>query len=107
MQDICDQRLLHRETVGLEGGFFLTFWRRPKLCMGGGKFFEDGYISVSKFRFLPEIFGGRNLLPISRSPPLNDSCVQTAVGIAVTDHCRHLLICFATSPRWAPAAIFA
>ena len=63
------------------------------------------HIYISKFRFLPQIFGGMILFPIRKSPPLYDSYVQTAVGIAVTDHCRHLLI--ATIPRWAPAASFA
>jgi len=53
---------------------------------------------VSNFRFLPLVFGEEILLPMSNPPlPNNGSCAQAVADKAVTDRCRHLLICFATA----------
>jgi len=88
-------------------GGFLTWWQRPKLWMGGGRFSGDDEISVSTFRFLPQMFGEGFCSLWVKSPHSNGSCAQAAAGIAVPDQCRHLLICSAMYPRWAPAASFA
>ena len=62
--------------------------------------FLDDEISVSKFGFLPQIFGVGILLIGSKIPPHHGSCVQAAAGLAAADQCRHLLICFAESPEY-------
>jgi len=72
--------------------------------MGGGEIFE-GEISVSKFKYPPQIFGG-GLLGAT-PPPKKAAAHKAAAGIAAADQCRHLLVCFAMYPRWAPAASFA
>ena len=64
-------------------------------------------IQKNNFRFVPQILGGPILLPLSKIAPPNGSCVQDSAGLAVADPCRHLLICFAMCPWWAPAASFA
>jgi len=45
--------------------------------MRGGEIFWDDEISVSKFRFLPQMFGGGILVIGSNPPPPNGSCAQS------------------------------
>jgi len=69
--------------------------------MGGGEIFGDDKISVRKFRFLPQIFGGKILLIGSKiQPPQMAAARKAAAGIAAADQCRHLLICFSESPKY-------
>ena len=68
-----------------------------------GRWWNDE-IQVSNFKFVPQIFGGAILLPMSKIAPPDGSCAQDAGGIAVAIQCRHLLICFAMRSWWAPAA---
>jgi len=90
------------------------------VCRGGvphlvleAKIMEVGWWNdksqLSNFGFVPQIFGRAILHPMSKIASPNGSCALDwdAVGIAVADQCRHLLICFAMCPWWAPAATFA
>jgi len=84
---------------------FLTWWQRPKVWMGGGEIFGEDEISVSKFKFPPQIFGG-GLLGANAHPKMAGAH-KAATVIVAADECRHLLVCFAMYPRWAPVASFA
>jgi len=76
--------------------------------MAGGEIFGDDEISLSNFRFLPQIFGGGGILLIGSKQPLQMAAARkAAAGIAAADQCRHLLICLTMCPRWTPAASFA
>jgi len=63
---------IHRETMGLGGGVSSLVDEGPNF-EGGGEIFGDDEISVSNFRFLPQIFGRGILLPMSKIPPPNGS----------------------------------
>ena len=96
---------IHKITMGLEGRVS-SLGGAGRDYAGGDDIFEDDKISVSDFRFLPQMFGGAILLPISKIAPPNGSYVQDAMGTAVADQCRILLICSAKFSSALPSTGF-
>ena len=66
----------------------------------GGEIFGDDEIWLSNFRFIPQVFGRAVLLPMSKIALPKGSFAQAEEGIAATDQCRNLLVCFAESPEY-------
>ena len=57
---------------------------------------------MNNFRFVPQVFGGAILLPMSKIAPPNGSGTQDAAGKAIADQCRHVLICFPNLENTTP-----